>query len=306
LNHRTGELIRARCRATNLCWACAVQYALETTEMWMLSAVELPPTILMVLTSRAFMTRPETYRHVELVLRVCRKRWPGIEWGIEVEFQRRGALHLNFLVFGVPLDELSVLREVVVERWCSRVDARPAGQYVEAISSSSESVIQYLAMHFLKPEQAPPIGWKGHRTSCTRGFLVRPASVMRKEAKRSRAVKALIAKGYDADEAEAVVQGQSSSDWELRRVQPSLVELPEIGECGSLVVAVDTRPLWEGVPLREAVERLVERIEKVLPGGERYGRVKFGGEPSEGLAAGVVAHSSAGAAPQPLEELVFE
>jgi hypothetical protein len=39
--------------------------------------------------------------------------------------------------------------------------------------------------HGMKAEQRPPLGWRGHRTSQTRGYLVRPASVMRQEARAS-------------------------------------------------------------------------------------------------------------------------
>jgi hypothetical protein len=48
--------------------------------------------------------------------------------------------------------------------------------------------------HGLKQEQAPPIGWKGHRTSQSRGYLVRPASVMRLEARESLRWRSVLAK----------------------------------------------------------------------------------------------------------------
>ncbi len=106
---------------------------------------------------------------------------------MQVEFQRRGALHLNLLVKGVPVGDVDDLEKVLVERWCARVDAEPAGQWSGEISDGV-GVVRYISKmlaHGLKAEQAPPIGWKGHRTSQTRGYLVRPASVMREEAREA-------------------------------------------------------------------------------------------------------------------------
>jgi hypothetical protein len=63
--------------------------------------------------------------------------------------------------------------------------------------------LQKELVHGLKREQAPPIGWRGHRTSQTRGYLVRPAALMREEAKRSlrskRALHAVLQQLPDAD-----------------------------------------------------------------------------------------------------------
>ena len=47
---------------------------------------------------------------------------------MQVEFQRRGALHLNLLIKGVPVDQADELAELLTERWCARVDAEPIGQ----------------------------------------------------------------------------------------------------------------------------------------------------------------------------------
>lgn len=187
LNLTSGELVRGRCRATNLCRYCQRLYVLETVEMLKLDALEYAPTIWVVLTAREHLTRAECRQHLEALRRAARARYPLIEWHVEVEFQRRGALHLNLLIKGVPVAELDELRGLVVERWCARVDALPVGQWAGAIADGG-GVIAYLAKtlaHGLKAEQAPPIGWRGHRTSQTRGYLVRPASAMRLEARAS-------------------------------------------------------------------------------------------------------------------------
>jgi hypothetical protein len=106
---------------------------------------------------------------------------------VQVEFQRRGALHLNLLVKGVLGSELDPFASLVMSMWCARVDALPVAQWADVVNDGY-GVTRYISKmlaHGLKAEQAPPRGWRGHRTSQTRGYLVRPASVMREEARRS-------------------------------------------------------------------------------------------------------------------------
>jgi hypothetical protein len=187
VNRKTGEIVQGRCRATNLCRYCQRLYVVETVEMLTLDAMEWPPTLWLVLTAREHLTREDVRRHLCQLLRAVRKRWPEVEWFVQVEFQRRGALHLNLLMKGVPIELVDELQAVVVGRWCARVDALPVGQWAGVIESAGGTV-RYLAKmlaHGLKAEQAPPIGWRGHRTSQTRGYLVRPASAMRVEARES-------------------------------------------------------------------------------------------------------------------------
>jgi hypothetical protein len=149
--------------------------------------MENAPTLWAVLTAREHLTRKQTYRHLEQLREAARRRWPDVEWFVQVEFQRRGALHLNLLIKGVPVEDAEQLRQVLVDRWCARVDAAPVGQWLDAIEDAGGAVryLSKMLAHGLKAEQAPPIGWRGHRTSQTRGYLVRPASVMREEARRS-------------------------------------------------------------------------------------------------------------------------
>lgn len=193
-NARTGEIVPGRCRATNLCRYCQRLYVVETVEMLTLDALEYAPTLWVVLTAREHLTRAECREHLRQLRKAARRRWPGIEWFVQVEFQRRGALHLNLLIKGVPVELVDELRAVLVERWCSRVDAEPAAQWGGAIEDA-EGTVRYLSKmlaHGLKAEQAPPLGWRGHRTSQTRGYLVRPASVMRVEARESLRAKRVL------------------------------------------------------------------------------------------------------------------
>lgn len=224
LNETTGEIVLGRCKATNLCPYCQRLFVIETLEMLALDAAEYAPTLWFVLTAREHLTRVDTYRHLEHLLRSARRRWP-VEWFVQVEFQRRGALHLNLLVKGVNVVDRQELHGLVVERWCARIDAEPVGQWSGEVTDGG-GVMRYLQKtlaHGLKQEQAPPLGWRGHRTSQTRGYLVRPASVMRQEARQALALKRelwkAIANGYVGQEAELVAQlaiaAKSADDWRL-------------------------------------------------------------------------------------------
>ena len=187
LNESTGELVRGRCRATNLCVYCQRLYVVETVEMLTLDALEYAPTLWLVLTAREHLTRTDTYSHLRQLRKAARLRWPEVEWFVQVEFQRRGALHLNLLVKGVAAADLEPFSALASSLWCARVDALPVAQWADVVNDGY-GVTRYISKmlaHGLKAEQAPPPGWRGHRTSQTRGYLVRPARVMRQEARRS-------------------------------------------------------------------------------------------------------------------------
>jgi hypothetical protein len=263
LNHSTGELVRGRCKATNLCRYCQTLYVVETVEMLTLDAAEYAPTIWAVLTAREHLTRAECRRHLEQLRRSLRRRWPDVEWFVQVEFQRRGALHLNLLVKGVPVDDRDEFETAIARLWCSRVDAEPVGQWVGAIEDAGGTVryLSKMLAHGLKREQSPPIGWRGHRTSQTRGYFVRPASVMRVEARRALRVKRRIWRGADATTAELEVAAAESDSWSLRFVNPSTVSGGVFAAKGHRASTVGASrpvphrvpgvlpcPLWAGAP----------------------------------------------------------
>jgi len=227
LNKATGELLPGRCKSTNLCRYCQRLYVVETVEMLTLDAVEYAPTLWSVLTAREHLTRADLTKQLRDLRRVVRARWAASEWFVQVEFQRRGALHANLLHKGVAVEHQEELHDVISSRWCSRVDALPQGQWSGRVEDGV-GVVRYLSKmlaHGLKAEQAPPIGWRGHRTSQTRGYLVRPASVMREEARRSLRVKRRIHAGTDAATAELEVAASELHEWELRYVNPSSAEV---------------------------------------------------------------------------------
>jgi hypothetical protein len=217
LNHATGELVCGRCRSTNLCRYCAMLFAVETSEMLLLDAMEDAPTIYVVLTARERLTRSGCTEHLRHLRRSLRRTWPLVEWAVTVEFQRRDALHLNLIVKHVAVDQHDEFHTAIVALWCARVDALPIGQWSDAISNN-EGVVRYITKHFMKESQAPALGWRGHRYSSTRGYLVRPASVMRIEARRSLRLKRKLHKGMSLDVAERELEADELIDWTMQKV----------------------------------------------------------------------------------------
>jgi hypothetical protein len=217
VNETTGEAVLGCCKATNLCDCARHRFMRETTRMLALDAGEMPPTIFAVLTAREFLRKDDgmhdTFRQL---LKALRRRWP-VEWFARWEEQARGALHVNLLVKGVPVDEWQEFAAVLIERWCARVDAEPVGQYVEPIECG-EAVVGYVSKkvsHTGKRNQEPS-GWRNkHRTSQTRGYFVRPASVMRQEAKHSLRLDALVWRGRSVEVAEHELREREAENWRL-------------------------------------------------------------------------------------------
>lgn len=239
-----GGFVPGRCRATNLCRYCQKLWTLETVEMLTLDAIEHAPQVWMVLTSREHLTRPDFNAHLRKLRLAVRAVWPSSEYFVQVEFQRRGALHGNLLWKGIGVHDRECaawaawdyrsgapapecggcLRCVASAVWCRRVDAEPQSQWVGAVEDGV-GVVRYLSKmlaHGLKAEQRPPVGWRGHRTSQTRGYLVRPASVMRVEAQRAlrlkralwRAEREGLAGGEALLQAEAELHAAEQVRWE--------------------------------------------------------------------------------------------
>lgn len=265
VNTSTGEMVRGRCKATNLCAYCARLFAVETSELLLLDALEDAPGIYAVLTARDYLTRSECRRHLTKLRKSLRKRWPHIRWAVIVEFQRAGRLHLNLLVKGVPVSDVDALHEAMTRVWCARVDAVAGAQFVGAVNEAG-GLVRYIALHFLKESQAPPVGWRGHRISYTRDYLVRPAAELRAEARRSLRVKRLIWKGLDAEAAELEVLAGEAETWEFRKTNPNtrgLLDVPGSGltdgERDALLLAAGVRD-YGG----DEVERLAARVLETL------------------------------------------
>jgi len=213
-----GELVRGRCKATNLCAYCQSLYVRETVEMLVLDAMEgAAPAVWGVLTAREHLTRAELNGHLRTIRQRMKREGWSVEWFVQVEFQRRGALHANLLV-KVDRDRAEAWWARVVELWCARVDAEPVGQWLGAVGEVA-AIAKYLGKmlgHGLKAEQAPPVGWKGHRTSHTREYFTAGTVAARARARQSlrhkRALAVLAAAGHGAHDAELLAHEQMTRD----------------------------------------------------------------------------------------------
>lgn len=216
---------KGRCKATNKCDYCARMFARETCKMLELDACEWAPNIYVVLTSREQLTRADCRRHLEHLRKSLRRRWPVLEWAVIVEFTTgKGRLsgglrrlHLNLLVKGVPAEEFDDFGEWLRILWTNRVDAEERYQFVGNVYEGP-GLVRYLSLHFLKPGQAPPKGWSAHRFSTSRGYLVRDAPTMRKEARHALAVSFALKRGVPPELVDLEVELEDEVTWELMEV----------------------------------------------------------------------------------------
>ncbi len=203
LNMTTGLLVCPRCKSPNKCSHCRRLAARETVEMLSLAAEEAPPSLYLVLTTSEFVTRAQLRRDLCQIRRSIRLIWPRFEYFCALEWQKRGAIHVNLLVRGVAASLRDALLSRVLRVWKRRHRAVAAAQSVQEVRGAGRvaAYVHKLGEYLAKDDQAAPPGWRGHRSSQTRGFLPRPAAEMRPEAIRSLQWKALraplLARGVD-------------------------------------------------------------------------------------------------------------
>lgn len=219
LHASSGRLVHVRCRATRLCDYCARLEAVEISELLALDALHgSAPEIYVVLTSRSVSTDPaEWYVPRRAVLKALRRRWPLTQvcWITEFTTGRAGTsggkrrVHFNGLLKGIPAADAEAACELIRRIWCSRIDAEPWAQYAAPVAHEG-GLLRYLALHFLKESQRPPIWWHGHRVTRSRGYLSQPSWKARAEAKASlrlkRALRVAEGAGYAGAEALAVAE----------------------------------------------------------------------------------------------------
>lgn len=215
-----GQIVQGRCGSPNQCEYCARLAAVENAELLSLDALNgVAPTTYMVLTQPSTDQSPRAYyRSKQKLQEALRRQIEGYQAAWLVEFTTgraassggRRRAHLNGLIKGVHSeDQADVVRQVIQSVWCPRQDASPAAQYVAPVQDL-EGLARYLALHFLKQPQAPPIGWTGHRFSTTRGYLWQATPQAREVARAAlrdkRELWRALQAGLDAQEAEEQVE----------------------------------------------------------------------------------------------------
>jgi hypothetical protein len=195
MNELTGELLRGRCKATNICDPCARLGAIENTEMLTLDALHgVAPNLYGLLTTRtATLDTSRFYKAHERITERWRHEFgPQVQVARLLEFttgrgirsggQRRP--HWNLTCKGIEdaarEDALAIMRQT----WCTYVDALPDHQDLQPIRHAG-GLMRYIALHFQKESQKPPKGFSGHRFTKTRGYLWLPTTQARDAARDS-------------------------------------------------------------------------------------------------------------------------
>jgi hypothetical protein len=240
-----GELVRGRCRATNLCDYCARLAAVENSELLALDALTgEAPAVWAVLTTRtATIDTARFYKSRELLQRALRRRWPRCEYAALVEFTTgygahsggRRRPHWNLLLKGIPAADVELARDVITKVWCAREDAEPWAQHVGLVSDGP-GLLRYIALHFQKTSQSPPAGWRGHRFLKSRGYLATSTPEAREAARRSLRFKRELWKaeargvpaGYAAEAvAERAIERAEATSW--RRIELAPTQAAPVG-----------------------------------------------------------------------------
>jgi hypothetical protein len=224
----------------NQCAYCARLAAVENAECLAIDSMTgTPPLVWVVLSTRtATLDTARFYDSRRQVQRAVKRRWPAAEFAWQVEFttgygprsggQRRP--HWNLLVKGVPAGSLDALREVVVPVWCAREDALPAGQYVGSIYAEG-GLMRYLALHFQKQSQAPPLGWRGHRFMHSRGYFAEGISTVRDRAREQLRYRRVV--------------------WKLEQLMGENVPADLVAECADVEHAANSAKSWSMVRTQE-------------------------------------------------------
>jgi hypothetical protein len=241
------------CGAVNLCPYCAKRRAWENAEMVALeNELGTPPQLLAIVGTRtATVDNRAFYRAREFTFRALRKEVGPVQYGSFLEFttglgQRSGGLrrpHWNWFLKLPPAAcdspaDVDQVRELIREHWCRHVDAEPDAQYVEQVRDATAAP-RYVALHFEKPDQAPPEGWSGQRLNFSRGFFDgRTVTEMRALAHEAQALRRLRWALLDSDAGsifrerpellqqaiESRLAQRARTVWQLKAVGPKRVE----------------------------------------------------------------------------------
>jgi hypothetical protein len=188
-----GRWIAVRCRRKD-CSYCARLAAFELATMLLIDAREQAPNIAITLTTRDPDLPAAVYRNGSSQLwRALRREYGSVEYAAAIEHTTgtastsggRRRMHGHHLVKsdamrGHVLDAERLVREV----W-----ERTTGAFIVEVAElvTPGAAIAYLGLHHRKPEQAPPLGWRGMGFRASRGYFTRPREQLRAEAREEQA-----------------------------------------------------------------------------------------------------------------------
>ncbi len=228
--------LRPPCKRRD-CGRCWARRSRELARCLVLDAEREMPTLALTLTTRDPDTPAALYREGSAQLwRALRAELGRVEYFGAVEFTTgRAALsggrrrqHGHHLIKG-PDGELAAEVEAIAREVWLRVVG--AWRVEAAALRSPGAALGYLGLHHRKPEQAPPIEWRGMTERASRGYWHRPIPELRKTARRQLAAAAQAwARGEvlaTADDVElAEIEAHLRAPAELRRVREGVVLVP--------------------------------------------------------------------------------
>ena len=238
LRSTLDELVRGRCKATNLCAYCAKLAAVENSELLWLDALNgTAPTMWLTLTTPSTAMDPATfYADRWQLVKALRRAFPGLEWAALVEFTTGYGLnsggrrrpHWNLFLKGVGESDREAVLAIVEKVWCPRQRASIDAQHLTIVRDLA-GLIRYVALHFQKESQAPPVGWRGHRFLKSRGYLWTDTPTARADARRSLRLKREVCRAEaEGAEGEAALELAHLAVYEAEELGWELVRLVDV------------------------------------------------------------------------------
>jgi hypothetical protein len=208
------QLVRVPCKRWS-CTVCGPRKSRELARVLLLDAADDAPGFAITLTTVDPDTTAALYRRASAVLwKRLRRRYGRVEYFGFIEFTTghgirsggRRRMHGHYLVKFRDAEPIPAEAErLVLETWQSltgayRIEVEPLRTPAGAMT--------YLSLHHQKPQQAPPLEWRGMRSRPSKHYFSKPVAKLRDTAREQLTVEAIAWKrGISEHEARLIVRG---------------------------------------------------------------------------------------------------
>jgi hypothetical protein len=246
------------------CPVCGPRRARELARILVIDArVDAPAVAMTLTTARPGTTSSEYRRACATLWKRLRREWGRAEYFAAVEFttgqaKRSGGhrrLHAHHLVKGLPVETV-----LAVEAVCREVMARALDAPVVEVAAlrSPGAAMGYLGLHHRKPQQAPPVGWRGMVERHSKHYFHRPVAELREQAKRELRIEAVQwSHGLTPDLAALAVDLEAIR-WAEHRVR--VVRVRSRGDSGLLEPVGEIETSEAGLPVDRLTGELGLRL----------------------------------------------